>query len=228
MAFYDVDAVMLDSDGTEIQVNIETVANGFNTIIDDFESGTYYLKITAPSASSLTPVYYALYAYEDASEDTCSAATSALADPTLDDPLYACQWHLTSADSADMDINVEPVWDDSITGEGINVVVVDQTIDYSHPDLIDNIDMSLNHDYGGGYIPSENHGTNVAGVIAARNNTIGVRGVAPMATIYGYNLLASGSNTLDGGLHASAQAEYGQGWRGAHWASSSPPSSCPD
>ena len=187
MAFAGVDVVMLDSGGTAIQVHIETDDDGFNKIIDDFESGTYYVKITATGASS-----YALYAYEDAYEDTCSAATSALADPTLNDPLYACQWHLNSDDSADMDINVESVWDDSITGEGINVVVVDETIDYSHPDLIDNIDSSLNHDYGGGYIPSEHHGTSVAGVIAARNNTIGVRGVAPMAAIYGYNLLAGG------------------------------------
>ena len=187
MAFAGVDVVMLDSGGTAIQVHIERDDDGFNKIIDDFESGTYYVKITATGASS-----YALYAYEDAYEDTCSAATSALADPTLNDPLYACQWHLNSDDSAGMDINVESVWDDSITGEGINVVVVDETIDYSHPDLIDNIDMSLNHDYGEGYIPSEDHGTNVAGVIAARNNTIGVRGVAPMAAIYGYNLLAGG------------------------------------
>ena len=184
-----VDAVMLDSDGNPIQVNIETGA-GFNRINDDFESGTYYVKITATGASS-----YALYAYEEAYKTGCIADTIALADPTLNDPLYACQWHLNSADAADMDINVESVWDDSIMGEGINVVVVDETIDYSHPDLIDNIDISLNHDYGIGYIPSENHGTNVAGVIAARDNTIGVRGVAPMATIYGYNLFAGGGFT---------------------------------
>ena len=205
MTFDGVDAVMLDSGGTEIQVHIETGANGSNKIIDDFESGTYYVKITATGASSSAPVYYALYAYEDAYEDTCSAATSALADPTLNDPLYACQWHLNSAASADMDINVESVWDDSITGEGINVVVVDQTIDYSHPDLIDNIDISLNHDYGKGYIPSEHHGTSVAGVIAARNNTIGLRGVAPMATIYGYNLFAGGGFTYSNMANAMSR-----------------------
>ena len=36
----------------------------------------------------------------------------------------------------------------------------------------------------------DHHGTAVAGVIAARDNGIGVRGVAPKATVYGYNWLA--------------------------------------
>ena len=201
MAVADVDAVMLDSGSTEIPVNIETDDDeGFKKIIDDFASGTYYLKITAPNASIFTPVYYALYAYLDTAYgdwfDGCEVATNDLGISTINDSLYACQWHLNSDDSSDMDINVESVWDDIITGEGINVVVVDETIDYSHADLSANINSSLNHDYGDGgnaYRPAEHHGTNVAGVIAARDNTIGVRGVAPRATVYGYNLLGEGS-----------------------------------
>ena len=199
MAFSDVNAVMLNSDGTEIPVNMEIGAGGSNRIIDDFAPGTYYVKITAPDASSSTPVYYALYAYEDTGYGTwvdgCTDATNDLGISTIDDPLYACQWHLSSDDSADMDINVESVWADSITGAGINVVVVDYTIDFSHADLSPNINSSLNHDYGArsnAYRPAEHHGTNVAGVIAALDNAIGVRGVAPRATIYGYNLLADG------------------------------------
>ena len=78
-------------------------------------------------------------------------------------------------------------------GEGVNVAVVDTTVDYSHEDLASNINSSLSHDYGGregAYRPFDHHGTYVAGVIAARDNGTGVRGVAPRATIYGYNLLA--------------------------------------
>ena len=33
------------------------------------------------------------------------------------------------------------------------------------------------------------HGTNVAGIIAGRDNSVGVRGVAPRSTIYTYNLM---------------------------------------
>ena len=198
LAYDGVDVVILNSGGTEIPVNVE-IANRVDKIIDDFASGTYYVKITAPDASIDSPVHYALYAYEDTGYGTwvdgCADATNDLGISTIKDPLYACQWHLNSDDSADMDINVESVWADDITGAGVNVVVVDGTIDYSHDDLSANINSSLNHDYGGrsnAYRPAEHHGTNVAGVIAARDNTIGVRGVAPRATIYGYNLLADG------------------------------------
>ena len=46
LAFARVNAVILDSSGTEIPVHKEIVAGGFNRIIDDFASGTYYVKIT--------------------------------------------------------------------------------------------------------------------------------------------------------------------------------------
>ena len=65
LAYDGIDAVMLNSGGTEIPVNNVEIANRVDKIIDDFASGTYYVKITAPGASSSAPVYYALYAYED-------------------------------------------------------------------------------------------------------------------------------------------------------------------
>ena len=92
-----------------------------------------------------------------------------------------------------MDINVEAAWAQGVTGEGVNVAVVDDGMYHTHEDLRDNVDSSRNHDYTGNgdiYRPLEHHGTHVAGLIAARDNGIGVRGVAPRATVYGYNLLA--------------------------------------
>ncbi len=198
LAYDGVDVVMLNSGGTEIPVN-EEIAPRDHKIIDGFAPGTYYVKITAPDASSSSPVHYALYAYEDTGygewSGDCADDTNDLGSSTINDPLYACQWHLNSGDSAGMDINVESVWADRITGAGVNVAVVDYTIDHSHDDLSANINSALNHDYGArsnAYRPADHHGTNVAGVIAARDNTIGVRGVAPRATIYGHNLLADG------------------------------------
>ena len=198
LAYDGVDVVMLNSGGTEIPVN-EEIAPRDHKIIDGFAPGTYYVKITAPDASSSDPVHYALYAYEDTGygewSGDCADDTNDLGSSTIDDPLYACQWHLNSSDSAGMDINVESVWAGDITGAGVNVAVVDYTIDHSHDDLSANINSALNHDYGdrsNAYRPADHHGTYVAGVLAARDNTIGVRGVAPRATIYGHNLLADG------------------------------------
>ena len=52
---------------------------------------------------------------------------------TQSDPLYGCQWHLNNTgqygDGAGHDINVEGVWDTTM-GEGVNVAVVDQGLDF--------------------------------------------------------------------------------------------------
>ena len=66
-------------------------------------------------------------------------------------------------------------------------------LNVDHLDLTENVLKSLNHDYSGlGELvnPRNTHGTSVAGLIAARDNDIGIRGVAPRATLYAYNLIA--------------------------------------
>ena len=99
---------------------------------------------------------------------------------SINDPLYGCQWHLNYDDqfrnSAGQDIRVEEAWP-TYTGSGINVAVVDDGMHYQHEDLTDIYD------------PFEDHGTAVAGLIAAKDNSLGMRGVAPEAKIYGYNYL---------------------------------------
>ena len=94
-----------------------------------------------------------------------------------------------------------------ILGAGINVAVVDSGLDSDHEDLSANVETTRNHNYlirdGGDttgiYNSNSSHGTAVAGIIAARDNGLGVRGVAPRATIYGYNLLRdrTDGNTAD-------------------------------
>ena len=114
----------------------------------------------------------------------------------INDPLYGCQWHLNNDDqfrnSEGQDIRVEEVWP-TYTGSGINVAVVDDGMHYQHEDLTDNVLTSFNHNYDPDltdiYSPFDDHGTAVAGLIAAKDNSLGMRGVAPEAKIYGYNYL---------------------------------------
>ena len=187
---------VLDDTGTEIPVNVHDEVIGF-TIRDGFSPGTYHVKVTAPASGTIYPVPYTIHAYEDTDYtdfiDGCEAASAALNNPGINDPLYGCQWHLRNQGRGGEDINVEPVWSEGLDGEGVNIAVVDDTVDYSHEDLAQNINSSLSHDYGGrggAYRPFDHHGTAVAGIIAARDNSDGVRGVAPGATVYGYNYLA--------------------------------------
>ena len=221
-----IDAVLLDADGEEISENISFVAvRGFGLpfpigfqIRESFEPGTYYLRVAllagpesdepgleepAPDegASSFRPVTYSVFYIEDTDYtgflEECAAATSGLNDPEISDPLFSCQWHLSSSEW--VNVNVEPAWAQGATGEGVNVAVVDDGMYHEHEDLKDNVATELNRDYTGNediYGRFDHHGTNVSGMIAARDNDIGVRGVAPRATIYGYNFLAPGASTL--------------------------------
>jgi subtilisin family serine protease len=84
------------------------------------------------------------------------------------------------------------------TGDPVKVGVIDTGIDLKHPDLQANIKggynainplKSPNDDNG--------HGTHVAGIIAALNNSIGVVGVGPNIDLYAIKVLnASGSGYL--------------------------------
>jgi len=80
-------------------------------------------------------------------------------------------------------IGVPNFWSQT-KGEGIRVAVLDTGIDYAHPDLKDAIeDMK---DFSGsrsGPNDTNGHGTHVSGTIAARENSSGVIGAAPLAKI---------------------------------------------
>ncbi len=78
------------------------------------------------------------------------------------------------------------------SGEGIKVAILDTGIDYGHSDL--------NGNYAGGYdfvngdadpFDDHYHGTLVAGVVAAEDNSSGVVGVAPEAQLYALKVLGA-------------------------------------
>lgn len=78
-------------------------------------------------------------------------------------------------------------------GAGIKVAVIDTGVDYNHPDLAPNFDPLLR---GKDFVNADDdpmddhqHGTHVAGSIAARDNDIGVVGVAPEVTLYALKVL---------------------------------------
>jgi subtilisin family serine protease len=100
-------------------------------------------------------------------------------------------------------------------GDGILVCVVDTGIQPDHPDLADNI-------AGGENFVSEDalawgddcgHGTHIAGVIGALDNSIGVVGVAPEAKLFSAKVLDAGgagsSSTIAEGIR-SCTAHHAQ------------------
>lgn len=117
------------------------------------------------------------------------------------------QWHLMNTHASS---NVEEAWKYT-KGAGIIVAVIDSGFDLDHPDI--NY-ASLGYDAQTGSMTaaaadtsSENHGTAVAGLIAARDDGIGVVGVAPEAKIlpirlYGDDGMVSSSQIIRAHLKA--------------------------
>ena len=69
-------------------------------------------------------------------------------------------------------------------GRDVKVAIVDSGIDASHPDLQGQLAMNDNF-VDAGPTPPENHGTAVAGIIAARAGSGGILGIAPQARLMG-------------------------------------------
>ena len=82
------------------------------------------------------------------------------------------------------------------TGSGIGVAVVDTGIDLANKDLL--VGSKSYFAVGTSAKDDNGHGTHVAGIIGALNNTVGVVGVAPQATVYAVKVLdraGSGSDS---------------------------------
>lgn len=93
------------------------------------------------------------------------------------DPLYraqpaASQWRLAELHRL-------------ATGRGVRIAIVDSGIESTHPDLAGQ--LLVNRNFVSGRRPAwEDHGTGVAGIIAAKaDNGVGIVGIAPQARLLG-------------------------------------------
>ena len=134
---------------------------------------------------------------------------------TPNDPRYAWsssnagyQWHLNNTGQNGSiighDINVTSVWD-SYLGSGVTIGIVDDGLEVAHPDLAPNVNTAIDHDWNDNSPDdptpkrkSDDHGTSCAGVAAARgNNSIGVTGAAPQASLVGLRLIAGDTSAAE-------------------------------
>ncbi len=150
----------------------------------------------APSGSLNDPACQLQYSLTD-------APVLAGADPQLPQ-----QWHLnndgTVTGRPGEDLRAFGAW--TVTkGEGVRVAVIDDAIEVTHEDLAPNVVAGASFNYrqvgrGNSWpLPcnsDDGHGTSVAGLIVARDgNALGMAGVAPRASLVGYNALATSLDT---------------------------------
>ncbi|HEY6722103.1 MAG TPA: S8 family serine peptidase, partial [Burkholderiales bacterium] len=122
-------------------------------------------------------------------------------------PLATQEWHLKNTGQnafADiggvtgMDINVEPVFTSGGSGFGVITAVVDTGMEIAHEDLAANVVPGGSWNFNTSTTDPTNtvdttgdHGTSVSGLIAMARNTVGGIGVAPGASLKGFNFLSS-------------------------------------
>ena len=138
----------------------------------------------------------------------------------LADPLFEHQWHLKNTGQPSFavlegtegaDFRMDATMSSNYVGDRVVVAVVDDGLEICHPDLATNVDIGKSVNFLAdpsssvhwhGSRPTDpfnpestgDHGTSVAGVIAAlANNGKGGRGVAPKARLRGFNFLQNPS-----------------------------------
>ncbi len=164
--------------------------------------------LAAGAVDVATPVYR-ISRPEEAVIPYRPVAAPAAATLTPDDPFFPQQWNLNNTGQtaskavAGVDIRMPAAWTLATVRPEVVVAVIDGGIDYNHPDLRDNMwvnEAEFNgrpgiDDDGNGYVDDiygynftsstpvaytpNNHGTHVAGIVAARSNdALGVAGIA--------------------------------------------------
>ena len=137
--------------------------------------------------------------------------------PGTPDPLFGHQWALRNTGQAAFaengglageDLRMEQTLAGGPSGAGVQVAVVDTGLEICHPDLAANVEPGLSYNFNAPYwygaqsddpfLPTvfTDHGTSVAGLIAAAaNNGVGGRGVAPQGRLRGLNFLSAQSGS---------------------------------
>ncbi len=153
-----------------------TGASGSNFTQNTMAEGTYYVGVY-PATGQWSPGMGKTYTLEVRAIE----------------PYFAQQWSLHDA----YGIDIEAAWELAPKrGEGITVGILDDMLDLKHEDFKGQI-SSLNG-YNTGVIPPSDHGTHVAGIVAAAtDNGLGIAGIAPNAKIMALDMNSSTSGAIE-------------------------------
>lgn len=138
----------------------------------------------------------------------------AFTNPLNDDTFFnGVQW-------APQAIDAPAAWASGCTGNGVRVAILDGGIHSTHVDLVANLDVAASTSFVPGFNFNQDtgtfwHGTHVAGIVAAADNTIGTIGIAPQARLVGVKVLHNGSGSfswiIQGILYAATPLAQGGG-----------------
>ena len=172
------------SSSDSIRVTARGEAGGRLLYADD-AIGRDVLRVPNRSAVAVANRIRKLPGVRDAYPDRVASISM-----SVNDPYYRNEWGLSK-------IQAGTAWDTS-QGNGVKVAVLDCGIHASHPDLAGKVVLDRNFSASSSTDDLCNHGTHVAGTIAAvTNNGVGIAAVAPGGTLLNGKVLGdSGSGML--------------------------------
>jgi len=115
-------------------------------------------------------------------------------------PLWIHSWHLenTNPGFENEDVNIIPAWNSGLSGKGVHIGIVDDSVEWAHPDLIQFYSPETSWDFNDKDAdPSPRkstdvHGTSVAGVALGSSNGVCSLGAAFNSTMSGFRLISGG------------------------------------
>ena len=157
-------------------------------IVQSSDSNFAYRAAKVPGVRSA--VYD--YTFQSEPSEATGISDEAFANPPSSgqhDTFFNLQWGSQA-------IDVAGAWNAGYRGAGATVAVLDAGVSCLHPDIAPNLLLSQSVSFVAGegvchpLINGFNHGTHVAGIIAAPDNGIGTIGVAPDAKILAVKVLS--------------------------------------
>lgn len=160
---------------------------------------------------------------------SCSSKKFTSNSANMSDPLLKYAWHLyntgqkvfaSQAGTTGVDLQLTKTWGQKIYGNGVLVQVSDDGLEDSHEDLVANfpyLNQSKNYTLASPYTSTtappqaaaDNHGTCVAGLIAAAaNNGHGSIGVAPKAHLIATNFLSGSVSQTEARFLDQADGDF--------------------
>ena len=149
---------------------------------------------------------------------TQDAQLELLSDPGPDDPDLDRQWYLTA-------LGADRAWQESLTGVGVRVAVIDSGVNYTHEDLASAALTGLN--FLGpeesrdetAYRDDVGHGSLVCGILAAGlNNSLGGAGICPETEVLALRCFSGVGGTANSGSGSAATVISAIGYAMEHGA----------
>lgn len=185
---------------TEILVGVATDIADISATVEQYVPGNAEVVHENSNLSYVT-VQFPKKAQEKALENFRSAITKkeniryATPNSTLTLSYSPSDPHFTDQTAAKM-VNADDAWNLTVGGDDVTIAILDQGIQYDHPDLSGNMDDSISY-YGKDFVDddsdpypddkvNEYHGTHVAGIAAAEiDNDKGLAGISQASLLSG-------------------------------------------